>query len=252
MNSPLSRWQKEFGQMWEKTSLLMRVVIGAVIGFIIFKSAENFLLLPAEAERDALRVKVKQTPLDPNHEQNLQFLHFRINQARVQVEELRQSVGKETVALHPSGVAPLLGKLHAILNAHKITIVKESNVKQETKTESAVMSPEELNWRRMHGTAPQAIAEIQTSSANVIPMMPPPVLPASMESNVYTLFVYGSFASIHGFLTELDALPGVFFVNNLRTSRVNAKVPNPEGQETPAIGLEFTLYIPYLRENGGN
>lgn len=207
MDNPFKPLFKKINSVWQNMSMLMRLVlISGIVGGTYWYT-DTYYIVPTQISLQEYQAKAKAEPAPENHEELLDGINQNIQKINKESRELQAKFDVFSKQLTPDGVSRVMNIIHEQLNDAKIRIVSES----------------------------QAAAQNGT-----VPVFPPPI-----QYQAYAFSVYGSFTSLHLFLLNLNRAEGIFLIRGIRTFRSQQTIASEKGYEVPAIGLEFTVYIPF-------
>lgn len=231
INKQLKIWRDDFLKYYNRTSLVMRIVIGAALSFGVVYGAMNQWIKPQAAKIKKLNKDLENVSIIPDFELTMQDLANKIRRGNRQLKMLQddnRKLGEKNGNLERADSGRVIFELRKMMDRHTLKIVTEERLFSTPR--SSVKS-----FRRRAGQTAQADTRVKV------------VLPESMASEGYTFKVLGSFANIRDFLHEAYDADQVFFLNNISIRHSSEYLVNRNFQQYKALECSFEAHVPYLK-----
>ncbi len=230
INKQLKIWRDDFLKYYNRTSLVMRIAIGAALSFGVVYGAMNQWIKPQAAKIKKLNKDLENISIIPDFELAMQDLANKIRRGNRQLKILQEDnrkLGEKNGNLERADSGRVIFELRKMMDKHTLKIVTEERL-------SSSRSPVKSSRRRGDQAA---VADTRVKV----------VLPESMASEGYTFKVLGSFANIRDFLHEAYDADLVFFLNNISIRHSDEYLVNRKFQQYKALECSFEAHVPYLK-----
>ena len=217
----LSRWREDWMRFWGKTSLMMRIVIGAATSTFIAISVLRSWNKPLSKEVAELQKKLDEAVLDNSF--NLQMAELKVKRERgeAQVEEWKRrmkALAEGGLNCEEAGCGMVLAAIRrsmedsGLMLRQELAVIPQKEDKSRTSRTRTATQPKVDEWK---------------SSTTY---------PAFMGRKDYHYRISGSFTGIMDFLNALPKAEKAFNLNNISISS--------SGPAPGVLILDFDLAIP--------
>ena len=213
-----------------RTSLVMRIIIGAALGFLITYAALNYYIKPTNQEIKKLNKQINDMAVLPDVES--MFDGFRRRQNRVErqladIKKQNREYGEKHGALAKGDAGKVVLELRKLIDHHSLRLVNEERI---------VAKPIGTVRR---GGAPAPVDTRQKLQ-----------LPENIHHDSYRFQVLGSYKDIQRFLNEAYSAEAIFFINNIAIKESNETLTDHNFRPYRALSCSFEFHVPYLAEGG--
>lgn len=238
MNAQIQALSESMQRLYDKTSLLMRVLIGLGLGAIIVVLAHKEVLKPTDAAIAKLQSELAAietagqdvTAMVRELDQNAAILERNAQEVRAQNANLAEIAGVFSRADN----GRLIAFFRTLLDQHNLRLISE----ERTSVQPNVAYEDPLYSRR---TRRNTVAEPTTDR------VPAPTR-AGMKMESYSFKVLGRFSDILDFLRAAYVSPKVFFLTNVEIKTSTEMLVDRNFQQYIARECAFEFHIPYISD----
>lgn len=228
MNRQLKIWKEDFLRFYKRTSIIMRVIIGAVLSGIIAYFLINNVIKKQNAELKTLKQKFNSMEVADDVEIQTADLQNKQRKAEMQLNGLKTAnelLSTETGALSKGEVGKNILDLRFLIDSNQLRIVSEERVVSESK---------QVRRRRVQKKVDTGV-KIS--------------FPASMSYESYKFEVLGSYQSLRKFFMDVRNSQSLFFLNNVRICQSKEMLTDKNFNQYRALSCSFEVHVPYKNEN---
>ncbi len=219
-NKQFKIWFGNFLRAYANAPFLVRALVGAILGFMIFYIIGSRIDKPQKKELELLKRELNS--IDAVENENLIVADLKNSQRKVMacLEHLRQSnyeLGTEYGTLAKEETGKSLFELRRLFDQNELRIISEEKVipSSEKKYSGKVYEHIELS------------------------------LPDSLKCESCRFKVLGSYAHLQHFLLDVFTTKSLFFLNNIRITLSREKLIDRNLNSYQALQCEFEAHIPY-------
>lgn len=227
MNKQLKIWKEDFFRYYNRTSVMMRIIIGALLSFGAAYFLTQKVIKPQNARLKALKQKFQSMEIIDDVEIRTADLRNKQRKASMQLEGLKK-VNEELALTMGSLTRGEVGKnildLRFLMDKNNLRIVSEERV----------LPVKNLRRRSRGRQKPDTRMKIQ--------------FPSSMESESYKFEVLGSYQSLRRFLMDVRGAQTLIFLNNIRISRSGEMLTDRNLNQFRALSCAFEVHVPFRKE----
>lgn len=224
MNRQLKIWKEDFFRCYNRTSVMMRIIIGAILslGTAYFLTAR--VIKPQNLQLKALKQKFGAMELIDDVE--LQTADLKNKQRKIsrQIEGLKTVNEKLALTLGDLSRGEI-GKnildLRFLMDRNNLKIVSEERV-----------LPEKTVRRR---------SRVKPKSDDRVKIR----FPSSMSCESYRFKVLGSYQNLRRFLTDVRNAQAPFFLNNIRITCSGEMLTDRNLNQYRALSCSFEVHVPF-------
>lgn len=230
MNKQLKIWRDDFLKYYHRTSLVMRIAIGAALSFGVVYLAMKQWIKPQIAQIKKLNKDFDNVSIIPDFDLTMQDLKNKLRRGERQLKSLQDTnrkLAEKNGSLQRTDSGRVILELRKMMDKHQLKIVTE---------ERLIVQPAAGQTRKRG-----AQQNIKTDTRVRV------VLPDSMSSEGYTFKVMGSFINIREFLHDVYEADAVFFLNNISLKRSSEYLVDRNFQQYKALECSFDAHVPYLK-----
>lgn len=214
----LKIWKEDFLRYYDKTSVLMRIVIGAVLSALTALLLINKVIKPQNAELKTLKQKYQSMEVIDDVDIQVADLKNKQRKAAMQVEGLQKANEQLTAEIGKN-----ILDLRTLIDRYELRIVSEERV---------VPVKEKKSGRRGRKKV-EADTRLQIS------------FPASMACESYQFVVLGSYKNLRAFLNDVRNARSLFFLNNISIRQSEEMLTDKELNQYRALSCTFEVHVPY-------
>ncbi|MFA6814757.1 MAG: hypothetical protein WCS73_00485 [Lentisphaeria bacterium] len=224
-------WRDDFLRYYNKTSLIMRIVVGAVLSFLVAYYALNYQIKPLQQKQKEIRKKLQNMVII--EDTKLMILDSKNQQRKLQSQltEVR-SANKIIVTngggLSRSDIGKTILELRVLFDRNQLKIVLEDRAKPYL--------PASLKSRRIN--------QINHKQDRRVSL----VLPDTIAVESYFFKVLGQYGNIQRFLQDVYHSKQIFRLNNLKMTRSQNQITDQHFQQHMALECSFEIHVPFRKE----
>ncbi len=230
MNKQLKIWREDFLRYWNRTSLIMRILIGAGISFVIIYAGSKYVTKPMAKEIKAIKKKLDDIAGSG--------VALQIQEMQRQKKELSRKLKDEKTlyenaldcetALEVSESGKVIIDLRQLLNECDVKLLNEE------KLTNATVKTSKKKKKRGKKTEKKIDYHMR------------PQVPSCLSTVGYHFKVIGQFKNIKKFLLTMNSISHVFIANNIAINTTETVIYNKKLQPRHGVEMEFEVHIPYL------
>lgn len=227
-NKQLKIWKEDFLRYYSKTSLLTRIIMGALVSYGIFYVSSHYFLTPAKKEIKVLQEKLEKISVTGDVDILIKDLKNRQKKAEKflqtlceQNNELTQQYGSLSIG----DVGKTLVDFRLLIDSNELKIISEECILP------VVVKKKKKSAKKTEPVSTRITLE----------------LPESMASEGYQFKVLGTYANIQAFLSEIYDAKIVCFLNNLSIVQSITPIVDKDFRQHKALECSFELHIPYRK-----
>ncbi|MDD5727466.1 MAG: hypothetical protein PHV59_02780 [Victivallales bacterium] len=237
MKKQLKIWKADFDRYWDKTSLTVRILIGAVVSLALTYVVVNKINRPLSKEVEKERKAISDTAV-------VDGAIYLLDDLKRKRDEIKEQLGIWEKKLENSKDCE--SSLTPLENSKVIIAVRElfykNNIKLINEQKIIKNSPDPKNkssYRKRHNTE---------KPDNRIKLKAPEYI----EHISYRIKAYGRFPDIKKFLSDVNKESYVFVINNIILQEGQIPAFDHKFQQRKDIQIDFELHIPYLKNPNGS
>ncbi len=230
-NRQLKILRDDFMRYYNRTSFVMRILIGAALSFAIAYYALNKHIKPQMAAIKDLQKKMSKMVIVDD----VDLMMSDLNNRRKKVEKklnafskANSELMKKSGQLTRSESGKIIIEIRSLLDQNSIKIISETRVneKKAARPRRRKKSSGQMNKnKRIKLELPQLIGD-----------------------DVHQFIVHGTYKHIKTFLMEVYNHKATFFLNNIYLERTDEFITDRELNQYNALKCCFELHIPYRKE----
>ena len=232
MKKQLKIWKSDFDRYWDKTSLTVRILIGAVISLVITYAVINKINKPLAKEVEKERKAISNTAVVDGAIYLLDDLKRKRDEIKKQLkiweDKLEKSKDCES-SLTPLENSKVIIAVRELFYKNNIKLINEQKI---IKSSSAIKKKSSYS-KRHEMTKPDNRIKLKT--------------PEYIEHISYRIKAYGRFPDIKKFLSNVNKESHVFVINNIILQEGQIPAFNHKFQRRKGVQIDFELHIPYLK-----
>lgn len=229
MKKQLLKWREEWLRYWDKTSLVMRIVIGAVVSLSLASGWLNWQNKPLAEEVKNLQNKLGGIVADNSFNLQMASLRQQRNKLEEEVETWRRKmaeIARQGLHFESANCGVVLLELRRRLEDRNLVLRREKLEPPPVPTPVVrrrvrIVIPSGDDWKTRH------------------------TYPAFMGTIRYNYLMTGGFREIKSFLFSLPEIRRAFNLNNI-------VIDNIEPEHPDSLALEFDLSVPTMSRSGSN
>jgi len=231
LKKQLKRWKTDWNNYWDKTSLVMRIVIGALVSLILTYSILHCVTRPLGKEVKTLKKKVNNTAIDDS-------ATIRLEELRQKRERLRKRLAKWEAKLEAG--KDCKGSLTEAESGKAIIAIRELfyscglKLLEEKRIKARAYSKKKLSSYQKRRKKSKIDTRIKLK------------LPEYISYISYQFKVHGKFSGVWRFIRRINEISHVFIMNNIIISESSIPKFSNKLDTQCEIEIEFELHIPYL------
>lgn len=224
MNKQLKIWKDDFFRYYGRTSLMMRIVIGAALSFGTAYILTHKIIRPQNAQLKVLKEKFQSMEVIDDVGIQVADLKNKQRKVNMQLEGLKKA--NEELALtmgtfSKGEVGKNILDLRFLMDKNNLRIVSEERV-----------LPVKQTRRRSRGKQkPDTRVRIQ--------------FPSSMECESYKFELLGSYGTLRRFFMDVRNAQALFFLNNIRISNSKELLTDRNLNQFRALSCVFEVHVPF-------
>lgn len=227
MGKQLKSWRDDFLRYYGRTSLLMRIFIGAAVSFAIVFLMTNKVIKKQNKELNSLKSRMQS--MEPADVVELEITDMKNRQRNVgrtlaSLKEDNRQLEETCGGLSRSDAGKNFLHLRLLIDRNDLRIVSERRMDMQ-------------NPNRKTGSNATGKAGRGTSMQVEFP--------AFLACESYDFEVIGSFRNIRQFLIDAYKSDALFFLNNIRMNQSSETVMDRNLKQHRALRCEFQAHIPY-------
>jgi hypothetical protein len=234
MKRQLKIWNEDFNRYWNRTSLVMRIVIGAVASFLLAYVITSGLNRPLTSNINKLKKKIASIGVQDDSTVIMDELRQKKTTYSRRCSDLQEKLTKNrenSPGLTRAESGKVIIAIRELFDTHGIKLQIEEKLKK------APAAPKKVNsYQKRH------IKKTNTERMHT-------AIPDFMGSNDYKFKVVGSFSNIKRFLRQLNTLPYVYIVDNIKLCASEVLIFTTNRPPQKGVELEFELHVPYLKKS---
>ncbi len=230
MKKQLLAWKKEFSELWDKTSLMSRILIGAGISLSTALFFSRTLSRPLAAEVKALSKKMPSEAADAQEVSDLEEQSRELGQSAETWKEKAEST-----------------RLSFLADAEELPDILNTVRKLVTNNELALGSEELIHGDggdgKIQGKAAAGSSRKTTPDENALEPPAKNILPG-IGRRKYRYKLYGGYGSLLGFLREMDGISKSIEINNFSIEKNADGITASDGtQRILAMSFDMTIFF---------
>lgn len=232
MKKQLKTWKADFDKYWDKTSLVVRIMIGAVISLLITYVVINKINRPLSKKV----LKAQKAISDTTVVDGSLFILEELRQKRIKFKKRLETWTKKLEdskdcesCLTPLESSKVVIAIRELFYKNGLKLLNEQRIKKQVKLKKQLSS-----YKKRHKT---------TKVNSRIKLNPPEYI----DHISYQISAYGQFGNIKKFFYDINQISHVFIMNNIKFGQYEGTVLNNRFQVQHGIKLDFELHIPYLK-----
>jgi hypothetical protein len=232
----LTTWKKDFLRYWDRTSLMMRIVIGAVLSFLIAHIFLNNLNRPLSKEIDEVKKKLNNIGSGDSTTLMMEELRVRKNILTSDLKiwkEKFNAITQDNGSLRQGESGKVIIDVRRLLSEYDIRFIEEERI-----VAKPVQTPARKKAARRRG-----------GESAVIDTRMKVTWPDYIGSVDYRMTVIGKFSSIREFLHRLNFMPYVFVVNNITLKDSGTLMYDQRLEAQRGVEMVFELHIPFVTDS---
>ena len=221
----LNIWKKDFLKYYNKTSLMTRIIIGALISFIIAYFSINKIVKPQNAELKKLNEKIQSLDVVDNLDVTLVDLKNKQRKANMilkSVNKINDKLAVHCGSLTKQNTAANIIEIRTLIDKYNLKIISEALInKKQKKTIRRSVRNKKIDTR------------IKIS------------FPKGLTSDGYKFQVLGRFEDIRKFLISAFMSKSLYFINNIQLDNSKELISDRNFRQFKALNCTFEVHIPY-------
>lgn len=227
MNKQLKIWRDDFLRYYNRTSIVTRIMIGAVLSFVIAYFLINKVIKGQNAELKSLKQKYQAMEIIDDIDIQVADLKNKQRKSTMQLEALKKAnavLAAELGSLSKGEVGKNILDLRYLIDQNSLRIVSEERAVIQKKSRRRNIGKKEIDSR-------VKIA-----------------FPASMSSESYHFKLLGSYRNLQNFFMEVRNAQSLFFINNIAVRRSQEMLTDKNFNQYRALECVFEVHVPFHKE----
>ena len=229
----LKIWKADFNRYWDKTSLVMRIVIGASVSLLLTYLVMDKINRPLSQQVGEKRKAISDTAVVDGAIYILDELRTKRDNVNKKLKtwekKLAESKDCES-SLTPLESSKVIIAVRRLFDKNSLKLINEQKIKQQKNP------GKKSSYRNRHKKI-----EINTK----IKLKPPEYI----DYISYQIKAYGRFKDIKNFLTDINEVKHVFVMNNIAFFEGQYPALDRKFNLRKGIEINFELHIPYLKDS---
>lgn len=228
MNRQLKIWKEDFIRYYSRTSIIMRIIIGAVLSFVIAYILINKVIKIQNAENKKLKQKFQSMEIIDDVDIQVADLKNSQRKTSMQLESLKAlnaNLAEELGTLSKGEIGKNILDLRLVIDRNSLRIVSEERI-----------IPKKIIRRRTSKRKePDTHIKIQ--------------FPSSMTCESYRFELLGSYRNLRKFFMEARKSNSLFFINNIHIKQSKEMLTDKNFNQYRALSCSFEVHVPYRNED---
>lgn len=237
MKKQLKTWKADFDRYWDKTSLVMRIAIGASVSLLLTYVVMNKINRPLSQQVGKKRKAISDTAVVDGAIYILDELRIKRDNVNKKLKtwekKLAESKDCES-SLTPLESSKVIIAVRKLFDKNSLKLINEQKLKRQE------ISEKKSSYRNRHRKT-----ETDMDTDTKIKLNPPEYI----DYISYQIKAYGRFRDIKRFLTDINEVKHVFVMNNIAFSEGQYPALDRKFNFRKGIEINFELHIPYLKDS---
>lgn len=230
MQKQLKIWKEDFLRYYSRTSILMRMILGAALSFAAAYFLIHNVIRPQNSELKKLKQKFQSMEVIDDVDLQVADLKNSQRKTAMQLEGLKKAnaaLADQLGTLTRGEVGKNILDLRLLIDRNRLRIVSEEY--------AAPAKP----VRRRKNTADKPDTRVKIT------------FPDSMECASYRFQVLGSYQDLRHFFMDVRQARALFFINNIAIRQSGEMLTDKNFNQYRALACSFEVHVPYQKTTGG-
>lgn len=227
MNKQLKIWKDDFFRYYNRTSILVRILIGAALSFAVAYILIHKVIKVQNGELKKLKQKYEAMEVIDDVDIQVADLKNKQRKSSMQLEALKKvnaSLATEFGTLSKGETGKNILDLRYLIDQNRLRILSEERIIIQKKSRRRPTSRKEKDDR----------VKI--------------TFPASMNCESYQFKILGSYQNLRHFFMAVREFKSLFFINNIKLEQSKELLTDKNLNQYRALECAFEVQVPFYKE----